>query len=187
MAVGKTKLAIFDLDGTLFNTDNVNYKAYREALLPYGIELDREYFVKYSNGRHYKEFIPKIMGSTEHLEAIHDAKKDYYKKFLDEAVINKHLFAMIDAMRDTYYTAVVTTASRKNVEDILGRFGVSDSFDYCITQEDIHKPKPDPEGFLLAMEHFGVTPADSVIFEDSDVGIEAARASGATVFVADKF
>ena len=55
------------------------------------------------------------------------------------------------------------------------------------TQEDIHKPKPDPEGFLLAMEHFGVTPADSVIFEDSDVGIEAARASGAAVFVADRF
>ena len=115
------------------------------------------------------------------------AKKDYYKKFLDEAVMNRHLFDMIDAMRDTYFTAIVTTASRKNVEDILGRFGVLDSFDYCITQEDIHKPKPDPEGFLLAMEHFGLAPADCVIFEDSDVGIEAARASGATVFVADRF
>ena len=187
MAAGKTKLAIFDLDGTLFNTDNVNYKAYREALLPYGIELDRDYFVKYCNGRHYKEFVPKIMGNSEHLEEVHDAKKDYYKKFLDEAVINRHLFAMIGAMRDKYYTAIVTTASRKNVEDILGRFGVLDSFDYCITQEDIHKPKPDPEGFILAMEHFGLAPADCVIFEDSDVGIEAARASGATVFVADRF
>lgn len=187
MATGKTKLAIFDLDGTLFNTDDVNYKAYREALRPYGIELDREYFVKYCNGRHYKEFVPKIMGNSEHLEAVHDKKKEYYKTFLDDAVVNKHLFSMIEAMRDSYYTAVVTTASRKNVEDILGRFGVKDSFDYCITQEDIHKPKPNPEGFLLAMEHFGVTPEDTVIFEDSDVGIEAARASGAAVFVADRF
>lgn len=187
MATGKTKLAIFDLDGTLFNTDDVNYKAYREALRPYGIELDREYFVKYCNGRHYKEFVPKIMGNSEHLEAVHDKKKEYYKTFLDDAVVNKHLFSMIEAMRGSYYTAVVTTASRKNVEDILGRFGVKDSFDYCITQEDIHIPKPNPEGFLLAMEHFGVTPEDTVIFEDSDVGIEAARASGAAVFVADRF
>ncbi|MBO4679362.1 MAG: HAD family phosphatase [Lachnospiraceae bacterium] len=183
----KTKLAIFDLDGTLFNTDNVNYKAYREALRPYGLELDREYFVKYCNGRHYKEFVPKIMGNSDHLEEVHDKKKEYYKMFLDEAVMNSHLFAIIDAIRDSYYTAVVTTASRKNVEDILGRFGVRDSFDYCITQEDIHKPKPDPEGFLLAMEHFNVEPKDTVIFEDSDVGIEAARASGAAVFVADRF
>ena len=183
----KTKLAIFDLDGTLFNTDNVNYKAYKEALLPFGIELDREYFVKYCNGRHYKEFVPKIMGNSDHLEEVHNKKKEHYKTFLGEAVKNEHLFAIIDALRDTYHTAIVTTASKKNVEDILGHFGVKDYFDYCITQEAIHKPKPDPEGFLLAMEHFGIGPENTVIFEDSDVGIEAARASGATVFVADRF
>lgn len=183
----KKKLALFDLDGTLFNTDDVNYKAYREAFRPYGIELDREYFVKYCNGRHYKEFVPKIMGNGDHLEEVHDKKKEFYKTFLDDAVVNTHLFSMIEAMRDNYHTAIVTTASRKNVEDILSRFGVKDCFDFCITQEDIHKPKPDPEGFLLAMKHFGVSPEDTVIFEDSDVGIEAARASGAAVFVADRF
>ena len=60
-------------------------------------------------------------------------------------------------------------------------------FDYIITGDDIKNSKPDPEGFNKAIEYFEANPSDVVIFEDSDVGVEAARKTGATVYIVDKF
>lgn len=183
----KNKLALFDLDGTLFNTDEVNFRAYEKAFNSVGVELDKNYFIKECSGRHYKEFVPKILGNSDKLEEVHDRKKSYYKSFLGEARLNEHLFRIIDSLKDDYHIAIVTTASKANVNDILDYFNVRDCFEFFVTQEDIKKPKPNPEGFLLAMEHFNVDAKDTVIFEDADVGIEAAKASGATVFRVERF
>ena len=71
--------------------------------------------------------------------------------------------------------------------DILMYFGYDNLFELLITQEDITKTKPDPQGYLLAMEHFSAQPEDTIIFEDSDVGIQAARATMATVMVVNQF
>ena len=182
----KKYLAIFDLDGTLFDTSEVNYHAYKEALKPYGIELERDYFLEECFGRHYLDFLPVIMGGRENMEAVHSAKTRAYGLNLDKAKVNRHLFRIIDSMRGNYYTAIVTTASRKNTTDVLRHFGYLDYFDYVATQEDIVKKKPDPEGFLSAMDHFGIDAEHTVIFEDSEIGIEAGRATGASVFVVDR-
>ena len=183
----KNYLAIFDLDGTLFDTREVNYYAYRDALSEFGIELDRDYFVTECNGRHYTEFLPFIMGGTKYIEEVHQAKKNAYKVNLDKARINRHLFEMIKIMQPVYHIAIVTTASMKNVLDILAYFGSEKWFEYMITQEDIERVKPDPQGFDMAMKHFGAVPERTVIFEDSEVGIQAAEATGATVMVVRKF
>ena len=183
----KKKLALFDLDGTLFNTDDVNYMAYKTALAEFSVELDRDYFVNECNGRRYKEFLPVIMGDSTHMEEVHEMKKANYGKFLSNARLNKHLFSFIDDMKKDYHIAIVTTASKRNVGEILDHFGVRDVFEYIITQEDMVRSKPDPEGFLKAMEHYNLTPEDTIIFEDSEVGLQAAVASGATVFKVEKF
>lgn len=183
----KKYLAIFDLDGTLFDTGEVNYYSYRKALEPFGIELDKEYYVTRCNGRHYTEFLPQIVGREADVEKIHALKKAIYVENLDKSRENVHLFQIVRAIKPMYHVAVVTTASRKNTEDILRYFGYQDLFEYIVTQEDITKPKPDPAGFYLAMEHFGANPENTVIFEDSDVGIQAARAAGAAVMAVNRF
>lgn len=185
--MNKKRLALFDLDGTLFDTRDVNYAAYKEALLPYGISLDEKYFKTQCNGRHYTEFIPVIMGTTEYLENVHRAKKEAYAKNLNKAKMNQHLFEIIRHLKKDYYCAVVTTASRKNAMEILLHFQVENLFDLVITQEDITLPKPNPQGFLLAMKQFEIPSENTMIFEDSDVGVTAARATEATVFVANQF
>lgn len=183
----KEYLALFDLDGTLFDTRDVNYCSYKDALQPYGIHLDKTYFVTKCNGRHYTEFLPAIMGTDAFLEPVHREKKSAYANNLDKARANVHLLKMIRAMRETYNTAVVTTASRKNTIDILRHFHCEDLFDLIITHEDITHVKPDPEGFLKAMDYFNIAPDHTVIFEDSDVGICAAQATGASVMVINQF
>lgn len=182
----KKFLALFDLDGTLFDTGEVNYYAYKDALSPFKVELDKDYFVSNCNGRHYTEFLPQIMGSEKHIEEVHQAKKQTYVNNLDKAKVNTHLFRIIDSIKDDYHIAVVTTASRQNATDILKYFGCYELFEYMVTQEDISKVKPDPQGFLLAMEHFGIGAENTIIFEDSDVGIQAAKATGAAVMIVGK-
>ena len=93
--MAKKYLALFDLDGTLFDTGEVNYYAYKDALAPFGVEFDKTYFVEKCNGRHYTEFLPKIMGTSEHIEEVHKLKKSAYANNLDKAKINLHLFEII--------------------------------------------------------------------------------------------
>lgn len=183
----KEYLALFDLDGTLFDTGDVNYYSYQDALQPYGVELDRGYFIKECNGRHYTEFLPVIMGTEKYIEEVHKAKKAAYANHLNRAQVNFHLFQLIQSMRNQYDTAVVTTASRKNTMDILGHFGYIDYFDLIITQEDITRVKPDPEGFIKAMDFFQKDAAHTVIFEDSEAGLQAAKSAGAAVFAVQQF
>lgn len=180
------KLAIFDLDGTLFNTNRVNYHAYKEALIRFGYNLEYSFYADVCNGKYYKEFLPLIVKDTDKIEEIHQLKKDLYCKYLDKAVPNRHLFTLIDCLKDKYYIALVTTASRINSNDILDFYKVRNKFDLLITQEDVGKMKPDPEGFLKAMRCFNVSPENTIIFEDSIDGIQAAVDSGACVMKVEK-
>lgn len=90
-------------------------------------------------------------------------------------------------MKGEYKIALVTTASKKNTMEILNYTKKANLFDRVITSEDIINPKPDPEGFNLAIKEFEVKPEDIVIFEDSEVGIQAAKKTGASIFIINKF
>mgnify|MGYP000632516948 CR=1 FL=1 len=74
--------------------------------------------------------------------------------------------------------ACVTTGSKQNATEVLEHFGVREWFGLIVTG---------PEGYCRAMEHFRVTPADTMIFEDSGIGLTAAKASGARVFRVEQF
>ena len=179
----KTKLAIFDLDGTLFNTSEVNFMSYTRAIKESGffVNVDISLFHEISNGKDFKSFLPQLVPgiSENEMQNIHQAKQDYYKDYLHYAIKNDHLFSVITALISTYVIALVTTASIRNVRDILNYYEVHDYFELIISQEDVTFKKPSPEGFLKAIEMAKVSINDVLIFEDSDIGIEAAKSSGA--------
>ena len=184
----KKKLALLDLDGTLFGTNNVNYNAYKEAMIKLGYTLDYEYFCRECNGHSYKVFLPELTdGKPETLKIIHDDKKELYSEYLDKAIVNDHLFNILESLKNDYILAVVTTASKQNAYDILNYYNKTKLFDLVLTHDDVVNTKPDPEGFLKAIKHFDADPKDVIIFEDSSAGIEAARQTGATVFVVNTF
>ena len=182
------KLAIVDLDGTLYNTNDVNYWAYKEALKLYDVDIDYDYYCKECNGRHYTVFVPQLVGDDlKKIEDVHYRKKQNYSKFLDKVKVNEFLFDMISKIKNQYKLALVTTASKENTYEILKYTGKYELFDLIITSSDVKEPKPSPEGYNLAISKFNLKPEECVIFEDSDVGIEAALASGASVYKVEKF
>lgn len=181
----KNKLAIFDMDGTLFDTREANFKAYQEALINYDCHLDYDYFNNFCFGKHYKDFLSNLVSSD--IEKIHNNKKMHYHKYLDYIKENKLLFNIIELIRNEYYIALVTTASKENTEEILDYFNKKNLFDLILTHNDMEKFKPDPEGFNKAMLNFNIEAENTIIFEDSETGVEAARRTGASVIIVDKF
>lgn len=182
------KLAIFDLDGTLYNTNDVNYYSYKKALNEHNYDIEYDYFCDFCNGRNYKVFIPDLVDNKEDvIEDVHNKKKKYYSEFIDKVKVNNHLFSIIECIKSEYKIVLVTTASKKNTFELLEATKKEKLFDCVITGDDITKPKPDPEGFNIAINKYGANPKDCIIFEDSEVGILAAEKTGADVIVIDKF
>lgn len=186
------KLAAVDLDGTLIDTSLVNSGAYRFALREKGLDVTDEFFMKNCFGRYYQDFIPALLGnnaSPEDIEYIHERKKEFYSSCIPLGRRNNALVDILTALRSTgeWYTALVTTGSDRNAREILKAFDCEKLFDLILTSADVKKNKPDPEGYLKAMKHFGVEPENTLIFEDSSTGIAAAEASGAKILRIEKF
>ena len=181
----KEQLLIFDFDGTLFDTVLANCAAYNAALAPYGASVSETEYAGHCNGKHYRQFLPLLLpnGDPETVEAVHREKVACYPRFQDRIRENAALFRLIGLLRDRCHIALVSTATRKSVLQVLDRFGRTDCFDLILTQEDARAQKPAPDSYLQAMEHFGVGPEQTLIFEDSPEGISAARASRAAYLV----
>lgn len=185
----KHRLAIFDFDGTLFDTVPANCAAYAAALAPYGVTLDASYFEKHCNGRYYKEFLPELLGtaSAEVLEQVHREKIHCYPQFYSKVRENTALFSMISLLAREYHIALVSTAAKESVLAILDMFHRRDAFELILTQEDVPRKKPAPDGFQMAMEHFQIPAENTVIFEDAPEGEMAAKACGVTCFLVRNF
>lgn len=178
----ETKLIMVDLDGTLVDTKDINYHAYKDALAKHGYEMDYDYFCAYCNGRHYLDFIPQIVKDESIYTDIHKTKKASYSSYLKYARVNTFLVNLLKQAKATSKVALVTTASRQNCMELLEHCQLTELFDLVLTREDVEQSKPNPEGFLKAMAHFGAKAEETVIFEDSSVGMEAALAATTTVY-----
>jgi HAD superfamily hydrolase (TIGR01509 family) len=81
--------------------------------------------------------------------------------------------------REGYRLACCSNSIRETIELMLRESGVDECFEFIISNQDVAKPKPDPEIYLTAIARMGLTPPDVLIVEDAPHGVEAARRSGA--------
>jgi HAD superfamily hydrolase (TIGR01549 family) len=94
-----------------------------------------------------------------------------------------HAFALSRLRDDDMKMAVCSNSIRKTIELMMELSDLSQHLDLIVSNEDVSKAKPDPEMYLKAMSELGVQPHETLILEDNEHGIQAARASGAQVLV----
>jgi len=179
----------FDLDGTLVNTYEADYLAYRDAIEEIvGVRIGQDAFAK-THGQEMKAklalLVPDI--SPTAVPQIAAAKKKHYQKYLELTVVNETLVRFMSECAEHSVLALVTTAKRDNALAVLQAHDLERYFTHMVFGEDVKASKPDPESYLLALSRSGLASDEVIAFEDSESGIEAARAAGIAVIHVEAF
>lgn len=185
---GSVQALLFDLDGTLVDTREANYLAYRNAFAESGHELTPEQFAA-TWGRDSRDFIPDLLPGIDPggVDVIRAAKSRLYAEELHRTAANDALVAFLRLVAPTHPTALVSTAKSGNGDQILQAHGLTPLFDVVVWGDQVTRSKPDPEGYLRALELLGADPASSLAFEDSETGRQAALAAGLMVLEVPHF
>lgn len=193
------KALIFDVDGTLAETEELHRICFNEAFANAGHDWEwpRELYcqlLKVTGGkeriRHYLDCMGLDLGTdaAARIGELHAEKNRLYAHRTASGVALRpgvrRLIA--EARACGLAVAVATTTSRVNLDALFAAaFGTAGTawFSAIVTGEDVSRKKPDPEAYLQVLDHLGLTPGECVAFEDSRNGLLAAKAAGLPVIL----
>jgi len=185
------KLIIFDLDGVLYDSKNIHFKALNYALK----NIDEKYEITLEEHLNIYDGLPtiqKLNNLTDQKKLPKNLHNQIWKEkqvktieLLEEIKVDNKLINLIKKLKSqNLKIACCSNSIEETVVTILKKLGIFDQFDLIISNEKVNLPKPHPEMFWKAISKFEVLPSETLIVEDSAVGRLAARESGAnTIFV----
>jgi beta-phosphoglucomutase len=185
----KIKAVVFDMDGVLIDAREWHYEALNRALALLGYEITRyEHLTTYDGlpTRAKLRMLSVERGLPEELHAFLNSLKQQYTLELVATSckpVFHHQYALSQLKASGYLLGVASNSVRRTVEEMMERSDLMGYLDVMFSNEDVSRPKPDPEMYVAAMERLGVRPEQTVIVEDNENGVKAARASGANVLV----
>jgi beta-phosphoglucomutase family hydrolase len=174
---------IFDCDGTLADTMPVHFRAWNTMLAGHGITFPERQF--YDLAGMPSASIIRLLAAEQSvaideaaIPTMVDDKEDRYVDLIDEVVPLAAVLAVAEAHRGRLPMAVASGGQHRVIAKTLTAIGALQWFDAIVGYEDTERHKPDPDVFLEAASRLGVAPARCLVFEDADLGIEAARRAG---------
>lgn len=176
---------IFDLDGVIVSTDNCHYLAWKKMADEEGIAFDRTVNERL-RGVSRMESLAIIL-ERAHKEYTEEEKLEmaarknaYYVELIGSLTAEDILPGAMDVLKllKEKGVKIAIGSSSRNTPIILKQIGLSDTFNAVADGNAIKNSKPDPEVFLLAAKLLGLEPANCLVVEDADAGIEAALAGG---------
>lgn len=177
-----TKSVLWDLDGTLVDSEQYHWLAWRDTMAAQGIALTHDAFLE-TFGLRNDAIVPQwIPGATpERITQIADAKEQLYRRLVREGGLEplpgaRHWTESL--AREGWLQAIASSAPRENVDVVLTVIGLAPCFQAIVSAEDVTRGKPDPQVFLIAAARLDSAPAHSIVVEDAPAGIEAARRAG---------
>lgn len=173
---------IFDCDGTLADSMVVHYRAWLSALKAHGATFDFDWDLFTSRaGMSTPNTVRELnrqFGLALDAEAVSLSQRVEYEQFLATVQPVAEVVALAQRVAATSAVSVASGSERKVVLRTLELIGLGQTFSIVVTPEDVEHGKPAPDMFLLAAERMGVPARDCVVFEDSVLGLEAAKRAG---------
>jgi|ERR1700678_4155187 beta-phosphoglucomutase family hydrolase len=180
LPLGSFKAYLFDCDGTLADSMPLHYRAWKKALGEWKCEFDEKLFYAWG-GMPVAEIIATLNrqhGLNMPVEAVSRRKESLYYELLPELKAVPEVLEHVEESYGRIPFAVVSGSTRESVTASLQSLKLLDRFDAMVCAGDYKKSKPDPEAFLLAAEKLEVEPHACLVFEDTEMGIQAATAAG---------
>lgn len=179
-----TTCGIFDLDGTLADTMPIHFRAWQEVAARYDLVFPEDRF--YSLGGVPTVKIASILateqGRTIDVVQVAKEKELAFLARFDQVQPIGAVVAIAQQCRLQGPVAVASGGGRAIVERTLRQIGLGDFFPVVVAAEDTERHKPEPDVFLEAARRLSVLPAICTVYEDTDLGLEAARRAGMRPF-----
>ncbi len=172
---------LFDLDGTLANTDPVHFQVWQELFVKYGIECDRNFYQEHVSGNTNEQLIANILpelspAETSELALYKEAEYRARAKTLQATPGLERIIKLLDQVK--LKRAIVTNAPKENAYHMLEALNLVETFPIVVLAADAPPGKPNPEPYLLGLAKVATEAKDAIAFEDSPTGIQAAVAAG---------
>jgi HAD superfamily hydrolase (TIGR01509 family) len=172
---------LFDLDGTLAETDSLHLPTWMDTLEPYGVEVNEQFYRDRISGRSTGEIVRELLPdlTAEENRLVGDAKEASFRERAAELEPLPGLIDFVERGRKSgMKIALVTNAPEENVEAILLALELRDYFDALVLADEVEAVKPDPAPYRAALQKTGVPAKDALAFEDSVSGISSSVAAG---------
>ena len=175
-----TTAAIFDLDGTLADTMPVHFRAWRQVAERHGLDFPESRF--YAMGGVPTSKIAATLiaeqGLTVDPATITHEKEEAVLQLFTEVRPIEAVVEIARRCREAGPVAIASGGGRLMVERTLKQIGLGDFFPVVVAAEDTTRHKPEPDVFLEAARRLGVSPDICTVYEDTELGLEAARRAG---------
>jgi beta-phosphoglucomutase len=181
--MNETRAVLWDMDGTLIDSEEFHWISWRDAMADEGIAITRAQFLS-SFGQRNDSILPQWLGDAatpERMERISGAKEQLYRRLIRENGISALPGAAGWVRRlheQGWLQAITSAAPRSNIEVVLEALGAAHRFQEIVAAEDVSNGKPDPEVYLVAALRLGVAADRCVVVEDAPAGVEGARSAG---------
>lgn len=175
-----SKAVLWDMDGTLINSEELHWIAWRNTMAKEGVVITREQFLS-TFGQRNDSIIPSWIGSAaaaERVERIAQAKEELYRHLVCQVGIAPEPGVanwLRRLHKQGWQQAIASAAPCANIEVVLEALSLNHIFQGIVSAEDVHRGKPDPEVYQLAAARVGVPAERCVVVEDASAGIEGAR------------
>src|SRR6266566_1697592 len=178
-----SRAVLWDMDGTLIDSEDLHWIAWRNTLANEGIFITHSQFLS-SFGQRNDSILPQWLGARatpERMEKIANAKEELYRRRVRRNGISP-LPGVTNWLhrlhQEGWLQAIASATPRANVDAALEALSATHIFQAIVSAEDVHRGKPDPEVYLTAAARVGVPPERCIVVEDALAGIEGARRAG---------
>jgi beta-phosphoglucomutase len=179
------KAILFDMDGVLIEAKDWHYEALNMALDLFGMAIARDAHLSTFDGLPTRDKLNLLTKTRGFPRGLHDFTNRLKQNFTQEITYARcrpvfhHRDALSHLKQDGYKLAVCSNSVIETVKLMMNLSKLESYLDLQLSAQHVARGKPDPAIYTLAMETLGVTPEETLILEDNDHGIQAARASGA--------
>ena len=181
------KAIAFDMDGVLIDAKDWHFQALNRALALFGCPISDIDHITTFDGLPTMRKLQLLSAANKIPPELHDfistLKQDYTMEIVAARCKPRfiHQYALSRLRAEGIRLAVCSNAVRVSVDVMTQRAALADYFDFTLSNQDVARPKPDPEIYTMAIRRFGVAAHECLVVEDNENGVRAARKAGAAV------